>query len=692
MLQRKRIGLALSAVTLAQLVLACGYLKKNSGKKDAAALNDDALATQLSYQPQLAQYGSCQEIQDEYNNFMQRLYERQHEIMIRNQQDQPGLPWQPANRSSQSEPVADNVSAQENSSVTNVQEQGIDEADAVKISDSQIFYVHGSDVEVIERKDRSLTGRISFGSVIPKALYVAGNRLIVIDTNDYRNTKVSSYKLEAGKLPVLEKDYQSQGRLLSSRLYEGHLYLAFHADISLQQPANPYQPIPQSPIVSAEDEPMAQPKYRPQLRLDSRPTSNGPSKITIEGDKLFGVPCQRITKNHMIDGDLSFTKLVTLTTDGSLAEKDAIGVHGTSQILYMSENHIVLSKIGLPYHMMYWSEENDAQAAQIARLSQQTFLTSVSFAKNGALQATAFGAVDGYLKDQWSVSELGKDQLLAVATTTNGNRGVAVPVMAEAGLASPVNEVKAGDGQNHLFILKQNGDRLETVAAVKGLGKELETIKSVRFVGDYAYVVTFRTTDPLFAINLQDPYAPKISAELEIPGFSTYLHPLKDGRLLGIGVAAQQNKLQTSLFKHESDSLSQIDNVTFGSFSSSSPAQYDHHEFWFNSERQWFTFPVSINSKDVFSGSILLAIEQDRLVEKARFSHQDLMGQGRDSCGRNIWAPSSVRSFILDDQMITLSSAGMRSYALSDFKTVAKELKFGVSNNEFCNGPGRIIE
>jgi uncharacterized secreted protein with C-terminal beta-propeller domain len=62
-----------------------------------------------------------------------------------------------------------------------------------------------------------------------------------------------------------------------------------------------------------------------------------------------------------------------------------------------------------------------------------------------------------------------------------------------------------------------------------------ETMQSMRFMGDMGYVVTFENTDPLFTVDLSDPYDPRVLGELKIPGFSQYLHPVGDGWLLGIG-------------------------------------------------------------------------------------------------------------------------------------------------------------
>lgn len=70
------------------------------------------------------------------------------------------------------------------------------------------------------------------------------------------------------------------------------------------------------------------------------------------------------------------------------------------------------------------------------------------------------------------------------------------------------------------------------------IGKPGETLRAIRYVGPRAYAVTFRQIDPLYAIDLSDPRDPYIAAELEVPGFSSYLHPMPNGVLLGVGLDA----------------------------------------------------------------------------------------------------------------------------------------------------------
>ena len=92
-----------------------------------------------------------------------------------------------------------------------------------------------------------------------------------------------------------------------------------------------------------------------------------------------------------------------------------------------------------------------------------------------------------------------------------------------------------------LSILEQNGSQLQTVAmlpndqAPEPIGKPREDIYAVRFIDDKAYIVTFERTDPLYVLNLSDSSNPFIEGSLEIPGFSSYIHPLDNNYLLGIG-------------------------------------------------------------------------------------------------------------------------------------------------------------
>ena len=106
----------------------------------------------------------------------------------------------------------------------------------------------------------------------------------------------------------------------------------------------------------------------------------------------------------------------------------------------------------------------------------------------------------------------------------------------------------SNNSYNSLIILDEN---LKEVSSIKKLAKG-ERIYSARFMGDYAYFVTFKETDPLFCADLSDPENPKILSELKIPGFSDYLHPFGENKLFGFGQSANEegnvNGVKLSMF------------------------------------------------------------------------------------------------------------------------------------------------
>ena len=128
------------------------------------------------------------------------------------------------------------------------------------------------------------------------------------------------------------------------------------------------------------------------------------------------------------------------------------------------------------------------------------------------------GKVPGFINNQFSMSYNG--EYFRIATTLD-------KVTVDGFNIS----MSMDDRVNNLYIL--NND-MKIVGKVEDLAKG-ELIESVRFVGDMAYVVTFRQTDPLFVIDLTDPEKPTVKGELKIPGFSEYLHPIADGLLVGVG-------------------------------------------------------------------------------------------------------------------------------------------------------------
>ena len=129
-----------------------------------------------------------------------------------------------------------------------------------------------------------------------------------------------------------------------------------------------------------------------------------------------------------------------------------------------------------------------------------------------------------------------------------------------------------------------------------------ERIYAVRFMGEKAYVVTFRQTDPFYTLDMSDPNDPLVVGELKILGFSNYLHPINGDLILAIGQNATEtgraNGLQISLF-NVSDFSNPMRVKTYveqGTWSSSE-AQYDHRAFRYLPQTKLLILPLSVNSE-----------------------------------------------------------------------------------------------
>ena len=97
---------------------------------------------------------------------------------------------------------------------------------------------------------------------------------------------------------------------------------------------------------------------------------------------------------------------------------------------------------------------------------------------------------------------------------------------------SPINvSVLEPDGEGALALIAQ----LPNADQPGFIGKPGEQLYASRFIGDRAYLVTFRQTDPLYVVDLADPRNPRVLGELEIEGYSDYLLPIDENHLLGIG-------------------------------------------------------------------------------------------------------------------------------------------------------------
>lgn len=117
---------------------------------------------------------------------------------------------------------------------------------------------------------------------------------------------------------------------------------------------------------------------------------------------------------------------------------------------------------------------------------------------------------------------------------------------------------------------------LDVVGSTPWFGHPGERLQGIRFDGTTAYAVTFLQTDPFYVLDLADPTAPKVAGEVQLPGFSAYLHPVGDGRVVGFGPGAS-GRQEVKLFDVSNPAKPKVvDELVLGD---DTPIVSDHHAF-----------------------------------------------------------------------------------------------------------------
>jgi uncharacterized secreted protein with C-terminal beta-propeller domain len=273
--------------------------------------------------------------------------------------------------------------------------------------------------------------------------------------------------------------------------------------------------------------------------------------------------------------------------------------------------------------------------------------------------------VPGRPLNQYSLSESG-EQLRIVTTTEDPS----APDDDEPIAVEPRQWLPPTEGR--LTVLEPAADgKLTEIGSIEDLGVG-EEVQSVRFLGDTAYVVTFRRTDPLYAIDLSDPANPTALGELKITGFSEYLHPVGDGLLLGIGREATEDGMDTGFKASLFDVSDPTDPTEIDKWvvpDAWSEVGNDPHAFTWDPVAGNAVFPLErfgpVTITDCPPGAsceetapvppageaIVLSVGPEGLAEVARLGH--------DSGSGEQWLEGIRRSLVIDRDLWTMSHTGL---------------------------------
>ena len=448
----------------------------------------------------------------------------------------------------------------------NVQVAGVDEADIVRTDGQYIYRVsrYKERLDIVRAwpvENMEYLGGIDFSdeSFSPRELYVDGDQLILIGTA-YREMKmgrdlplqsftdywVPEYHQQTCRVLVYDLSALPEIKETRRLELEGSYLSSRKVDDQVYVVAN---------------------KYLDYYVLEEGQNPNPCVYDSVRGDKFRRVDYKEICYFPIISPNYLITAAFSLNAPEQTADiQTSLG--GGEQI-YASRDYLYVALND------YEREQGSADrwgAEQITRIFRFAL-------RDAAMIYAGEGSVPGHILNQFSMDEY--DGAFRLATTVGYTWGEGEDI-----------------SKNNVYVLDEE---LRLCGAVEDIAPG-EKIYSARFMGERAYMVTFRTVDPLFVLDLSDPTMPTILGQLKIPGYSDYLHPYDENHIIGFGKnsvtykeGAYYQGIKIALFD-VSDPANPIEccKTEIGDRGTESPLLQDHKALLFAKEKNILAFPVTV--------------------------------------------------------------------------------------------------
>ncbi len=534
---------------------------------------------------------------------------------------------------------------------TNVQEAGVDEPDIVKTDGSRLFTLAGGRLSAVDLTgpEPVLLGSLALDDAWSGQLLLHGDRLVVLSGGG------GVIPLRAGGgsiapdepypwtpravLTEIDVSDPTSMAVLQTLSVDGSLVGARLAGsiarvVVASGPSGIAFEAPAGSGAAAEEAA----KRRNQKRIDRSGVRNWAPSYTLENlvrDTTVtrrAASCRQMTRPDRFSG-LGMLTVLTLDLERGLQPIDSDAVFAGGEIVYASQESLYVAT----QRWIDWAEIPPGEEPPPVTTEIHRFDTS-SQATTGYRSS---GRVQGHLLNQWAMSE--HEGYLRVASTEE-------PIWWD----TPSGRT----AESRVTVLDISGPSLAPVGEVTGLGRG-ERIYAVRFVGDTGYVVTFRQVDPLYVVDLSSPTSPSLAGELELLGYSAYLHPIGDRLLLGVGQDAtpegQVLGTQVSVFD-VSDPASPRLVDRRGLAPGWSDVEWDHHAFLWWPATGLAVVPVQASLWDEETGTVIdlggaigLHAGPEGLGELGRVTHE---------------GAAIRRSLVARGVLYTVSDAGLEASTL----------------------------
>jgi Beta propeller domain len=512
-------------------------------------------------------------------------------------------------------------------STTNVQEPGVDEPDLVKTNGATLFAVENGELEAVRvgNGPPKLLDTLTLTEGWSRDLLLDGDRLLVLSRGGGWVTPLSAQPAAMiAPLPTqttltevnvsdpshlkVSGTLTIDGAYLDARQIGGSIRLVTSTSLPEALPFVADSAAKNEAIVASSRASAWLPSYRLGKRAQ-RPL----------------VQCRSVRRPATFSG-LGMLTVTTLDLATGLKPVDATGIMTDGRIVYASPSRLYVTTES-------WTARPMPATPIKSPSDAATQIHAFDISNPDRTRYVGSGTVPGYLLDQWSLSE--NDDVLRVVSTT-----------------SPAYWSTTG-GRSFVTTLRASGGALQQVGQLGGLDKD-ERVYAVRMLGDVGYVVTFRQVDPLTVLDLHDPAHPAVTGELELPGYSAYLHPISAGLLLGIGqdVDAASNEpsgTQVSLFDvSDPRHPSRLAHASLGR--GWSAAESDHHAFLY--------WPAT--------GLVVVPFGQQAVALHVTGSGIRELRRIVQSQAHQAQLPEIDRSVVVGSRLLTVSAAGVAANGLTN--------------------------
>jgi uncharacterized secreted protein with C-terminal beta-propeller domain len=504
-------------------------------------------------------------------------------------------------------------------SKTNIQVQGVDEADVVKTDGEYIYVISGQKVVIVKAypaEEAAVLSKITVDGTLNQ-IFINQQRLAIFYENysdGETKTFIKIYGITDKENPSFKREITIEGRYFSSRMIGDYVYVI---------------------------------TIKGAWLIDNEVST---PRICYE-EKVKTVPATDIYYSDIVDYGYMYTTIVAVNVqeDGQEPNDETV-LSGCTTDIYVSMENIYLAMCS----------------------GYKTVLHRIHI-ENGEISYASDGEVHGTVLNQFSMDEY--EGYFRIATT------------------SQITDISKNlfalmPSQNNIYILDMD---LKIVGEIENIAPG-EKIYSARFMGDTFYLVTFRKVDPLFVIDLSNPYNPEILGELEITGYSDYLHPYDENHVIGVGketIAADEGDfswyqgVKISLFDvTDMSEPKELAKFEIGDRGTDSPVLRDHKAFLFDREKNLLVLPVAVAKIDesqypngvppytqgeiIWQGAYVFIISleiEEKILLKGTITHVE-NGNVHDT------SHYVTRTLYIDDVLYTISKSKIKMNSLANLSEI----------------------